>query len=116
MTCSHKKAAFRRPGRHVKKMHNSSDDVRVFLAVQKIIVEPAFEVRLVAGKLKNAIGVTLHVGVRVELKFDEHIPAVYIRAVRLIAVPATLDRSQHVPKFAIDMDKCAGLPKLYGIE
>jgi hypothetical protein len=41
--CSNKKAAFRRPGQYVKKMHNSSDDVRVFLAIPKIIVEHAFE-------------------------------------------------------------------------
>jgi len=30
-------------------MHNSSDDIRVFLVVPKIIVEPAFEVRLANG-------------------------------------------------------------------
>jgi hypothetical protein len=60
--CSNKKAAFRRPGQYVKKMHNSSNDVRVFLAVPKIIVEHAFEVRLVAGKLKHAVAVALQVG------------------------------------------------------
>jgi hypothetical protein len=41
------------------KCTNSSDDVRVFLAVPKIIVEHAFEVRLVAGKLKHTVAVTL---------------------------------------------------------
>jgi hypothetical protein len=43
MMCSNKKAAFRRPGQYVKKMHNSSDDVRLFLAIPTIIVEHAFE-------------------------------------------------------------------------
>jgi len=57
------------------KCTNSSDDVGVFLAVPKIIVEQAFEVRFVAGKLKHAVAVALQVGVRVELMFDEHIPA-----------------------------------------
>jgi hypothetical protein len=43
MMCSNKKAAFWRPGQYVKKMHNSSDDVRLFLAIPKIIVEHAFQ-------------------------------------------------------------------------
>jgi hypothetical protein len=47
--------------------------------------------------------------------FDEHIPAAFVGAARPIAVPAMLDRSGHVPEFAIDMDTCAGLPKLYCI-
>jgi hypothetical protein len=75
--CSNKKAAFRRPGQYVKKMHNSSDDVQVFLAVPKIIVKQAFEVRLAAGKLKDAVAVALEIGEWVEFLGNEHFPSVH---------------------------------------
>lgn len=47
--------------------------------------------------------------------FDKHIPAAYIGAARLVAVPTMLNRSGHVPKFVIDMDKRASFSKFYGI-
>jgi hypothetical protein len=60
MMCSNKKAAFRRPGQYVKKMHNSSDDVRLFLAIPTIIVEHAFETNY-----RKCYYICIYVGVRV---------------------------------------------------
>jgi hypothetical protein len=67
MMCSNKKAAFRRPGQCVKKMHNSSDDIRVFLAVPKIIVEHESRPARGRGKIAAARAADAPDGLHVSL-------------------------------------------------
>jgi hypothetical protein len=76
-------------------MHNSSNDVRVFFAVPKIIVEHAFEVRLVAEKLNNATSVALQARDRIEFLRNKYIPSIDIGAPYLVTVPLMFDRPRH---------------------